>query len=219
LHGPMHGRCSRFSRVIQTRRPRLVTGILCGWQTPDDGLLGSVVLIISGVIPTLQPEANSGRVYAAYGGIFVVLSLLWGWQVGKKRKTSLPTRGKRDIFDQNPWSRARISLPSPCRPPVLDLIRLCTTGSAFSRTPGAGWAALNSPFHQDFGRNYHSTPENGVIVSIKIGGSHRRAHRNPGSPAGRHRLSTAGYQRPDVWRVNGLTHGVMEPLIYCRLRG
>ncbi|MBI4639452.1 MAG: YnfA family protein [Candidatus Tectomicrobia bacterium] len=35
-----------------------------------------------GVIPTLQP-AHFGRVYAAYGGIFIVLSLLWGWKVDK----------------------------------------------------------------------------------------------------------------------------------------
>lgn len=45
-------------------------------------VLGAAVLILYGVIPTLQP-ANFGRVYAAYGGIFVVLSLLWGWQVDK----------------------------------------------------------------------------------------------------------------------------------------
>jgi small multidrug resistance family-3 protein len=30
------------------------------------------------VVPTLQP-AHFGRVYAAYGGFFIVLSLLWGW--------------------------------------------------------------------------------------------------------------------------------------------
>ena len=29
-----------------------------------------------------QP-ANFGRVYAAYGGVFIVLSILWGWQVDK----------------------------------------------------------------------------------------------------------------------------------------
>ena len=46
------------------------------------GLLGILLLVIYGVIPTLQP-ANFGRVYAAYGGIFIVLSLLWGWQVDK----------------------------------------------------------------------------------------------------------------------------------------
>jgi small multidrug resistance family-3 protein len=46
------------------------------------GLLGAVVLVIYGIIPTFQP-ANFGRVYAAYGGIFIVLSTLWGWQVDK----------------------------------------------------------------------------------------------------------------------------------------
>lgn len=46
------------------------------------GLAGAVNLIIYGVIPTLQPpNSNFGRVYAAYGGIFIVLSILWGWKV------------------------------------------------------------------------------------------------------------------------------------------
>ena len=43
-------------------------------------IVGAFVLILYGIIPTLQP-ANFGRVYAAYGGIFVVLSILWGWRV------------------------------------------------------------------------------------------------------------------------------------------
>ena len=42
------------------------------------GLLGGLVLCLYGVIPTFQP-AHFGRVYAAYGGFFIVLSLLWGW--------------------------------------------------------------------------------------------------------------------------------------------
>lgn len=42
------------------------------------GLSGAVVLILYGVIPTLQPpNSNFGRVYAAYGGIFIVLSIIW----------------------------------------------------------------------------------------------------------------------------------------------
>ena len=44
--------------------------------------LGALVLVLYGVIPTLQP-ANFGRVYAAYGGVFIVLSILWGWRVDK----------------------------------------------------------------------------------------------------------------------------------------
>jgi small multidrug resistance family-3 protein len=46
------------------------------------GILGGLVLFFYGVLPTLQPEsAHFGRVYAAYGGVFVALSLLWGWWV------------------------------------------------------------------------------------------------------------------------------------------
>ena len=45
-----------------------------GWS----GLLGGLVLLLYGVIPTLQ-TAHFGRVYAVYGGFFIVLSLLWGW--------------------------------------------------------------------------------------------------------------------------------------------
>lgn len=45
-------------------------------------VIGAVVLVLYGVIPTLQP-ASFGRVYAAYGGVFVVLSILWGWRIDK----------------------------------------------------------------------------------------------------------------------------------------
>jgi small multidrug resistance family-3 protein len=38
------------------------------------------VLILYGIIPTYQ-EANFGRVYAAYGGVFVLLSIVWGWVI------------------------------------------------------------------------------------------------------------------------------------------
>lgn len=44
------------------------------------GLLGIILLAAYGFIPTLQP-ANFGRVYAAYGGVFIVLSILWGWKI------------------------------------------------------------------------------------------------------------------------------------------
>lgn len=44
------------------------------------GAAGGVLLVLYGVVPVLQPSMNFGRVYAAYGGMFVVLSLLWGWR-------------------------------------------------------------------------------------------------------------------------------------------
>jgi small multidrug resistance family-3 protein len=49
------------------------------------GLIGAVVLVLYGIIPTLQPAVFTfGRVYAAYGGVFIVLSLLWGWKIDGK---------------------------------------------------------------------------------------------------------------------------------------
>lgn len=47
-----------------------------GW-----GLAGAIILVAYGIIPTFQPEPTFGRVYAAYGGVFIALALLWGWQV------------------------------------------------------------------------------------------------------------------------------------------
>lgn len=48
------------------------------------GALGGLLLFLYGILPTLQPS-HFGRVYAAYGGVFVVLSLLWGWWFDGKR--------------------------------------------------------------------------------------------------------------------------------------
>lgn len=53
------------------------------------GIIGGFVLFFYGVVPTFQP-AHFGRVYAAYGGVFVVLSILWGWWIDKHAP---------DIFD------------------------------------------------------------------------------------------------------------------------
>ncbi len=50
-----------------------------GWEF---AVLGAVILVLYGIIPTLQP-ANFGRVYAAYGGVFILMALLWGWQIDK----------------------------------------------------------------------------------------------------------------------------------------
>jgi small multidrug resistance family-3 protein len=44
------------------------------------GLFGALILMLYGVIPTLQPASfDFGRTYAAYGGMFIVLALLWSW--------------------------------------------------------------------------------------------------------------------------------------------
>ena len=43
-------------------------------------LTGAILLTTYGFVATLQP-ANFGRAYAAYGGFFIMLSILWGWQI------------------------------------------------------------------------------------------------------------------------------------------
>jgi len=56
------------------------------------GLAGGVALILYGIIPTLQ-AAHFGRVYAVYGGFFIVLSLLWGWYFDGDRPDRLDAMG------------------------------------------------------------------------------------------------------------------------------
>jgi small multidrug resistance family-3 protein len=47
-------------------------------------LVGVVILGLYGAVPTLQPT-HFGRAYAAYGGVFIALSILWGWLVDQIR--------------------------------------------------------------------------------------------------------------------------------------
>jgi small multidrug resistance family-3 protein len=44
------------------------------------GVLGGFVLFTYGIVPTLQPH-HFHRIYSAYGGIFIVMALLWGWAI------------------------------------------------------------------------------------------------------------------------------------------
>ncbi|URN96347.1 MAG: YnfA family protein [Candidatus Pristimantibacillus lignocellulolyticus] len=48
------------------------------------GVLGGLSLALYGIVATFQNFPTFGRVYAAYGGVFIVLSVLWGWGVDKK---------------------------------------------------------------------------------------------------------------------------------------
>ncbi|MEX2446103.1 MAG: YnfA family protein [Dehalococcoidia bacterium] len=54
------------------------------WQGVREGrgwllvVLGGGALVVYGFMATFQPEAHFGRVLAAYGGVFVAGSLLWG---------------------------------------------------------------------------------------------------------------------------------------------
>jgi small multidrug resistance family-3 protein len=48
------------------------------------GIVGGIALALYGVVATFQTFPSFGRVYAAYGGVFVVLSILWGWGIDRK---------------------------------------------------------------------------------------------------------------------------------------
>ena len=49
-----------------------------GWVWTAAGVLA---LGVYGFVATLQPDANFGRILAAYGGVFVAGSLAWGMAV------------------------------------------------------------------------------------------------------------------------------------------
>lgn len=44
------------------------------------GAIGAIILVLYGVVATWQP-ANFGRVYGAYGGVFIIMAILWGWKI------------------------------------------------------------------------------------------------------------------------------------------
>ena len=44
------------------------------------GIIGGLILALYGVVATLQ-TSNFARVYATYRGFFIVMSLLWAYQI------------------------------------------------------------------------------------------------------------------------------------------
>ena len=52
-------------------------GIRDKWHPSLSIPLGCFALIIYGFIPTFQPMDNFGRLFAIYGGFFIVLSYCW----------------------------------------------------------------------------------------------------------------------------------------------
>ncbi|CAK4682355.1 hypothetical protein AeNC1_010406 [Aphanomyces euteiches] len=47
-------------------------------------ILGSIALVAYGWSQTLQ-QIEFGRLFAVYGGYFILLSLLWGWAIDGKQ--------------------------------------------------------------------------------------------------------------------------------------
>ena len=50
------------------------------------GVAGFVLLALYGLVPVLQSREHPfGRVFAAYGAVFIIMSALWGWGIDGRR--------------------------------------------------------------------------------------------------------------------------------------
>ena len=76
------------------------------WLRDDRGvmfaLFGALTLFVYGIIPTFQPS-NFGRVYAAYGGIFISVGYVESrktplFRVGMDRPSLLPELCSSNVF-------------------------------------------------------------------------------------------------------------------------
>jgi small multidrug resistance family-3 protein len=56
--------------------------LVWGWMREHKpiqwALVRGLILTVYGVVAALQPISEFGRTYAAYGGIFIALALIWG---------------------------------------------------------------------------------------------------------------------------------------------
>jgi len=73
-----------FAALLEIGGGYLVWKWLKDHKTKIFGLIGALILFSYGIIMTLQP-ADFGKVYATYGGIFVISSIIWGYWIDKKK--------------------------------------------------------------------------------------------------------------------------------------
>jgi small multidrug resistance family-3 protein len=73
-----------FASVLEIGGGYLVWKVLRDHKGKVFGLVGALFLFSYGIIMTLQPT-NFGKVYATYGGFFVVSSIIWGYWIDKKK--------------------------------------------------------------------------------------------------------------------------------------
>jgi len=73
-----------FASLLEIGGGYLVWKVLRDHKGKILGVVGALILFSYGIVMTLQP-ANFGKVYATYGGIFVVISIIWGYWIDKKK--------------------------------------------------------------------------------------------------------------------------------------
>jgi small multidrug resistance family-3 protein len=48
-------------------------------------IAGFLALATYGLVPALQAKENPfGRIYAAYGAVFIAMSVMWGWAIDRR---------------------------------------------------------------------------------------------------------------------------------------
>lgn len=61
------------------------------------GVLGGFLLAIYGIVATFQPN-NFARTYAAYGGIFIIMSLIWAYKFDNYKPDKFDIIGASVVF-------------------------------------------------------------------------------------------------------------------------
>jgi small multidrug resistance family-3 protein len=61
------------------------------------GVIGAVLLISYGFVATFQPN-NFARTYAAYGGVFIIMSLIWAYIFDDFKPTKYDIIGSVIVF-------------------------------------------------------------------------------------------------------------------------
>ncbi|MDP1817783.1 MAG: YnfA family protein [Leadbetterella sp.] len=61
------------------------------------GVIGAVLLISYGFVATFQPN-NFARTYAAYGGVFIIMSLIWAYIFDAFKPTKYDIIGSVIVF-------------------------------------------------------------------------------------------------------------------------
>jgi small multidrug resistance family-3 protein len=123
---------------------------ICGaylmWQAVKEGrgllfaLAGAAALAGYGAIAALQPDANFGRVLAAYGGVFIVGSLAWGMVFDGFRPDRYDLVGRRRVPDRRRGDHVRAARLI-ARPPS-ETFRLHRSG--WPRTSCFGGASVTA---------------------------------------------------------------------------
>jgi small multidrug resistance family-3 protein len=71
----------------------LPSGHGCGWKSRSGGSRRAGSLALFAWLLTLVPSETAGRTFAAYGGIYIVASLIWLWLVENRVPDRWDIRG------------------------------------------------------------------------------------------------------------------------------